>query len=46
VFLRIRDELRDSEVTENGVAHGTVLLTAPKVIGSKIRRNFERGPGE
>jgi hypothetical protein len=46
VFIRVRDELRDSEVTDNGVAHGTDLLTAPKVIGSKIQRNFERDPGE
>jgi hypothetical protein len=42
VFIRVRDKLRDSEVTDNGIAHGTDLLTAPKVIGSKIQRNFER----
>jgi hypothetical protein len=46
VFIRVRDELRDSEVTDNGVAYGTDLLTAPKVIGSKIQRNFERDPGK
>jgi hypothetical protein len=46
VFVRVRDELRDSEVTDNSVAHGTDVLTAPKVIGSKIQRNFERDPRE
>jgi hypothetical protein len=46
VFIKIRDELRDSEVTDNGVAYGTDLLTAPKVVSSKIQRNFERDPGK